>query len=108
MDFFSTIATVVSVIMAYELGIIQSSTNGKLSLEIIIDNISWLLALVLVIVFSSLAILLANLCRNSEMNKVKVLNNAIYIIESIKEDMYNKPDCHKEKLKRKRYRRQRI
>lgn len=90
--FFSTIATVVSVILAFELGLIQSSKNGNLNLKLINEDIKWLLIVAVFIVIGSLAILLTNLCKNSEMNKVKVLNNAIYILEAIKEDMYNTPN----------------
>ena len=88
--FFSTIATVVSIIIAYELGVIQSSTD---------ENLSRVLIVALTIVIASLAILLANLCKNSEMNKVKVLNNAIYILESLKEEIYNNPECRIEEIK---------
>lgn len=88
--FFSTIATVISIIIAYELGVMKSSTNGNLSSGLIVA---------LTIVIGSLAILLANLCKNSEMNKVKVLNNAIYILEALKEEIYNNPECRIEDKK---------
>lgn len=97
--FFSTIATVVSILTAYELGVIQNSTNGNLDLKIIYENLSDGLIVALTIVIGSLAILLANLCRNSEMNKVKVLNNAIYILEALKEEVYNNPECRIEDKK---------
>lgn len=90
--FLSIISTIVSIIIAYELGVIQSSPKGNLNLKIIIDNLNWLLIVGVVMVIGSIAILLGNFCKNSEINKVKVLNNAIYILEALKEEIYNNPE----------------
>lgn len=46
--------------------------------------------------------------KKSSSNRLKTVDNAVFILEAIKDDMYNNPDCHIEKFKRKRRRHQRI
>lgn len=59
--------------------------------------------LFLFLMFIRLVIYFMRVSKHDNSEKLKTVNNAIYILEALKEEVYNNPDCQIEKIKIKRF-----
>lgn len=81
--------TVISVIISIYFGVlsIEKDLNATLFVEMMKDNIIIFILVLLLFIFP-ISIAIARTSDKSQSSKIKFINNAIYTLETIKEDMY--------------------
>ncbi|MFR2891441.1 hypothetical protein [Peptoniphilus grossensis] len=83
--FLSTAATVISILIAFLTDAIDY-VKGE-DLKLITENVSWLLTIVIFMMAGYFILVLYNYYRNSNANKLKIVNNLIYNLEALKDEM---------------------
>lgn len=87
--------TVISVIISFYFGVlsIEKDLNATLFVEMMKDNIIIFILVVLLFIFP-ISLALVRTSRKSQSPKLKFIDNAIYTLETIKEDMDKNENLH--------------